>query len=77
MHVFHAIRAMLESAGISQRAASRMMGKKETTINNMLGGLHMPSFDFVNQLANICGFDLIARKREDGTEILITPTKYK
>jgi len=71
------LKYLVSSSGMSRAAISRKMGKNDNYISVRLqtGRRNLPRIDTMSTVADACGYDLLLRNREDGTEIIIDPPK--
>lgn len=74
MESIDVIKTMMESSGMSVRKLGTSLGKSEYYAKRILyGQKNVPSVILFSHIADVCGYELFVRKREDGTEISIDP----
>lgn len=64
---------IVKQSGISMQTISAKMNRSRSFISMTIRKGGVPQSDTLAEVANICGYDLILRKRDDGTEIIIDP----
>lgn len=57
------MRAMIDSAGLSRRAASRALGRSDSWLRNTLARPGSSTGDTIALLADVCGYELCAVPR--------------
>ena len=68
-----ALRRIVESSGMSHRTLARQLGRSPSYISNPIAqGTDMRVSTF-STVADACGYDVLARHRDSGEEILIDP----
>lgn len=73
MNAHDAAVEMMEDAGLSTVQLSRIMSRGRSYISSTIGRGHTPRSDILAEIANACEYDLIAKRRCDGYEIIIDP----
>ena len=58
----------------SLRMLTNSMGAAPNSLNNVLRRNSTPRTDTLVKIADVCGYDLVLRRRVDGYEILIDET---
>ena len=64
---------VVASAGIPKSHISRNLGKSTNYIGVMITNANVPKVDTFAKIADSCGWDLLARNRTTGEEIVIDP----
>ena len=67
------IPTIVSSSGKSMQSISLAIGRTRTYINSTIQNRSISHVDTVAAVADVCGYDLLLRKRDDGTEIIIDP----
>ena len=72
MKAIETIRAMMD--GMSVRGLGKRMGRNPYYAKTILyGRKSTPSVSIFAEIADVCGYDLLVRKRDDGSEIVVDP----
>lgn len=66
-----ALNRIINESGISRIQLSRKLGRTDNYLSSMTHGRQSPGCDVMASVADVCGYDLILRKRSTGIEILI------
>lgn len=69
--------ALVKGSGQSMSSISTKMGRSRNFIVVTIQKNSTPYLDTVSEVADVCGYDLLLRRRDDGTEIIIDPPKRK
>lgn len=75
MDVRETIVATIDHSGIPRYKLARAMDKSDLYISALLSRGSIPKTDTMATILDACGFDLLARNRDDGTEFIIDPPK--
>lgn len=59
MDTLHAVRAMLDAAGVTPYRAALGLGRASTYVSGMLRRGSCPSADLLARLASVCGWRLV------------------
>ncbi len=73
MHVAESIRTMMSTAGLSVRGIAAELGKCPYYMKHFLYRGGTPSVSNFAKIADVCGYDVLIRRRDDGTETPIDP----
>lgn len=73
MDVFDTIRSMMNSSGLSFRKLGDLINRKGGYISSIIFKRQVPSVSVLAMIANACGYDLLVRRRDDSSEIIIDP----
>lgn len=71
MNVIETIRAMMAQSKMSTRRLSVALNREKSYVSSTLYKGRIPSVRLFARMADICGYDTLVRRREDGTEILL------
>lgn len=71
------VKRMLTIEGISSIQASRRMNRSDGYLSRTISGGLTPGAGKLAEIGDALGYDLLLRKRDDGTEIIIDPPKRK
>lgn len=67
------VRTMLDESDLSTIQAAAKMGKSKGYFGQYLTRNSVPGLVVLTNIADTLGFDVIIRKRSDGTEFVIDP----
>lgn len=73
MNAHDALVAMIGESGSSYFSIERTMGVKQNYLKRLRYGGSTPRTDVAARIADACGYDLILRRRDDGSETTIAP----
>lgn len=74
MQVDKVIREIVKRSSQTMRGVSRMLGKGQSWCKVVSLPGRSPALSTVVDIADACGFDLVARCRDTGDELLIDPS---
>jgi len=77
METIEIVREMMHVSGLSVRKLGTALGKSPQYMKQTLYGGTIPSSKKLAAIADACGYDLLVRNRDDGTEIIIDPPDEK
>ena len=63
----------INASGLTKRDISRTLGREQSYVGTIIAKGNVPSTSNYASILDVCGFDLIMRRRDDGTETLIEP----
>lgn len=72
MRPMKALSAIMEDGGHTKASLSKRLGKNRAYINNYYGKGIVPRVDTYSKIIDACDYDLVARSRSSGKEIVIT-----
>lgn len=64
---------MMKNSGRRESELSRMLSNDRTYLRSIMKRRSIPKADTYARIADVCGFDLLVRKRDDGSECIIEP----
>lgn len=67
------VREILRKEGLKSEKIAAQMDKSPRYLHPTIYGHAVPNASKFSQILDICGYDLIARSRDDGFEFLVTP----
>ena len=70
-----AINTIVAHAPLSKHELARSMGRSDNYFYNLLNRSSNVRIDVAAEIGDACGFDLLFRKRDDGSEVIIDPPK--
>lgn len=71
MHAVKVLQAILAREHLAPLQVSRVIGKPRTFVGTIFSTERMPQVQTVVTILDACGYDLIARNRDDGSEYVI------
>ena len=66
---------IVRGSGRSMQSMSLQLGRSRNYITQTIQNLSVSKVDTVAEIADVCGYDLLLRKRDDGSEIVIDPPR--
>lgn len=75
MEPLEALSSAIKTSGLSRYAVSRRLGKTQAYIGAMFSRESIPKTDTYATIADVCGYDLLLRRRADDSEIVIDPQR--
>jgi len=63
----------VNACGLAKTDISRKMGREQSYIATIFAKSAIPRTSTYSEILDACGFDLIVRRRDDGSEIRVTP----
>lgn len=73
MQPLESLAEVVRLSGLSMQTISAKMNRSRSFVSMTIRNGGMPKVDTLASVAGICGYDLLLRKRDDGTEIVIDP----
>ena len=73
MNVRTAFNVIVTLSGLTKSKISETLGKRVTYVNTIIAKSTIPKTDTFAKVADVCGWDLLARNRTTGEEIIIDP----
>ena len=73
MNANAAFNTIVETSGLKKVEISKLIGKHPNQVSAMITNKNLPRTDTFANIANVCGWDLLARNRTTGEEIVIDP----
>ena len=77
MQIKAVLNMVIAQSGANKTELARKLGRGENYISNYSVKGNIPRTDTFAAIADVSGFDLIVRKRDDGTEMTIDPPKHE
>lgn len=77
MEPLQALARAIATSGLSKYAVSKRLGKTQAYIGAMFSRGSVPKTDTYATIADVCGYDLLLRKRDDSSEILVDPSSRR
>ncbi len=68
-----AINTVVARAALSKHELARTIGRSDNYFYNLLNRSSNVRIDVAAEIGDVCGFDLLFRKRDDGSEVVIDP----
>lgn len=68
-----ALRTIVRESGQTLRSISTTIGRSQNYMAATVQNDSAPKADTIAEIADACGYDLLLRKRDDGSEIIIDP----
>ena len=66
---------LVKGSGRSMRTISVQMDRTSNYLAAVVQRKSIPKYDTMAEIADVCGYDLLLRRRDDGTEIIIDPPR--
>ena len=73
MNVRTCFNVITTTSGLPKVKISESLGKRRNYVNTIMAKATVPQTDTFAKVADVCGWDLLARNRTTGEEIIIDP----
>ena len=73
MNAHDAVIEMLNDAGMSSRQAAKALGRSPGYLTHITNGTSTPNANTLAAVADVCGYDLVIRRRINDQDIIIDP----
>ena len=73
MNAHDAALRIVKDSGMPESRVALAMGYSKRALSNLVYHNGTPRADNLARIADVCGYDLLLRNRQDGSEILIDP----